>query len=316
MPTQRLAADRPGPHFGSQLRPASDAIASRTRGAIASRARTAMQPTAPPAVPAKRPAPAAAPPRKAPKLDDDPYGAEAMAAMKGTEASTARPVLSLSKRMHGCREACVRWMLGVSKQLRLERETLHLSVHLVDRALARSLGAAVDLASLRTDKPVSLIELRLTDSTDPRERERNVRQSRHFRAGGYSAADALGDWNATRLMGRILRRIGSPNATLIRGYYNESLTDALMLRQRFQPALLVDLDCDLYVSTMDAFRWLLRHHLLVPTSIVRYDDWGRSETGSPQATAHSHVSKRWGLEWRLLDVTRSARAFQLLSVAA
>ena len=78
---------------------------------------------------------------------------------------------------------------------------------------------------------------------------------------------------------------------------------------------LVDLDCDLYSSTMDALSWLMRHRLLVPTTIVRYDDWGNTAAaGSPQAAAHAHASKRWGLEWRPLGGTRSGRAFQLLSL--
>ena len=40
-----------------------------------------------------------------------------------------------------------------------------------------------------------------------------------------------------------------------------------------QPALLVDIDCDLYVSAIDALRWMLRSQLLVAGSLVRYDDW-------------------------------------------
>ena len=84
----------------------------------------------------------------------------------------------------------------------------------------------------------------------------------------------------------------------VKGYFNDSLTDELVRRRRFQPALFVDLDCDLYISTIQAcdlrpcppqpppltlltmsplrsqaLRWLLRHRLIVPSTIVRYDDW-------------------------------------------
>jgi len=47
------------------------------------------------------------------------------------------------------------------------------------------------------------------------------------RVGGYSAADALGVYSASRLMAQIMKRIRYENTTLIRGYFNESLTPGL-----------------------------------------------------------------------------------------
>ena len=57
------------------------------------------------------------------------------------------------------------------------------------------------------------------------------------------------------------------------GYYNESLTEELYSTGGFQPALLVDLDCDLYISTIQALEWLFKHRILRVESVVRYDDW-------------------------------------------
>ena len=88
-----------------------------------------------------------------------------------------------------------------------------------------------------------------------------------------------------------------------------------------------------YVSTIDALNWLLKHKLLVPTSIVRYDDWphqrvasasasiaGMNETrpvGAPpklwgQSLAHEEMTQKYGLVWEHLG----RDAFQLKSVGS
>ena len=65
---------------------------------------------------------------------------------------------------------------------------------------------------------------------------------------------------------------------------------------------------------------LLVHRLLVPTSIVRYDDWqsktnnatwGKHGTLWGQALAHQEISQEFGLQWR--DLGRDA--YQLVSIS-
>ena len=148
---------------------------------------------------------------------------------------------------------------------------------------------------------------------------RGAARVKGWNAGCDSASDALGIHLTHELLRRLRQLVGqavSNKTTFIQGFYNESLTDALARHHSFQPVLLVDLDCDLHVSTMDAFKWLMRHRLLMPLSLVRYDDFGAPGMvgSSPQALAHEQASARWGLEWRSLGATRSARAFQLLSI--
>lgn len=105
---------------------------------------------------------------------------------------------------------------------------------------------------------------------------------------------------------------------LIVGYYNESLTDALVAQKGFRPALVVDIDTDLYVSTRDALRWLLRHKLLVASpesgTLVRYDDWlmAANDVSWGQAKAHTELSAAYGLEWRRVGGTKTTPEFQLV----
>jgi O-methyltransferase len=60
-------------------------------------------------------------------------------------------------------------------------------------------------------------------------------------------------------------------ATLIEGFYEESLTEALHAAHPFRPASVVFLDCDYYSSTILALRWMDRY--VRPGTALLFDDW-------------------------------------------
>ena len=65
-----------------------------------------------------------------------------------------------------------------------------------------------------------------------------------------------------------------PNAKFVAGFYNESLRQpGLVRRLGLAPARYVDVDVDLYSSTRDLLTFLFRHRLMVPGSVIGYDDW-------------------------------------------
>ena len=74
-------------------------------------------------------------------------------------------------------------------------------------------------------------------------------------------------------------------ATLIEGFYSDSLTDALKEKHNFNKASVVLLDCDLYSSTIEALDWLESY--LQSGTILLFDDWfsyGDDENlGQPKA---------------------------------
>ena len=85
-----------------------------------------------------------------------------------------------------------------------------------------------------------------------------------------------------------------------------------------RPALYVDIDCDVYSSSITALRWLLKSNIIVPGTVVGYDDWKYGGSGSDsqlmgEPRAHAEVTKEFGLEWRSVNVGKSQAAFQLLS---
>jgi len=153
-------------------------------------------------------------------------------------------------------------------------------------------------------------------------RSRRGKPKTHFQEGGYSAAAALNKSDVRSTMLEVAKRVGQPaRVTLVPGYFNASLNDELLRRHPLRPALLVDVDSDIYLSAVQPLDWMFSHGLIVPGSFVRYDDWPRrNATFGPakgtnyygQARAHYEVSAKHDVRWKLVD----RGMVQVLSVGA
>ena len=104
---------------------------------------------------------------------------------------------------------------------------------------------------------------------------------------------------------------------MIRGFYNESLAGGrrLAMRLRMRPALLIDLDCDLYTSSAQALTFALEAELLVPGTYVYLDDvmpWAWADSQTPpleQKLAFQEVTNAWGLTWEEVPLNASRRDY-------
>ena len=102
---------------------------------------------------------------------------------------------------------------------------------------------------------------------------------------------------------------------MVRGFYNESLAGGqrFAARWRMRPALLVDLDCDLYTSSAQALRFVLESEILVPGSYVYLDDimpwvWADKESRAlEQKLAFQQATSEWGLTWQEVPLNASRR---------
>ena len=132
--------------------------------------------------------------------------------------------------------------------------------------------------------------------------------TKNWKPGAYSTADALRLWNwprvETALRKSIGRRPDEGDLAFIRGFYNATLRPTLAREQRMQPALYVDVDADLYISSIQLLDWLFCSDLMVasPTNgtLVRYDDWGgptRVDKLVGERRAHLEVSIRHRVRW-------------------
>ena len=139
----------------------------------------------------------------------------------------------------------------------------------------------------------------------------------HWNPGGFSAADALGEWNLPSLLARLKAKIGYDNTTFVPGYYHETLTSALRRAHPFQPALLVDIDVDLHLSAVECLTWLVEQRLLVPGTLVRYDDWRNMRQRGGEARAHREITRRFNITWRNLRNRKgelNSREWQVISI--
>lgn len=111
----------------------------------------------------------------------------------------------------------------------------------------------------------------------------------------------------------ILRRAGvaEKDYELVPGYYEQSLDDALHARLAGSHAAIVYIDCDLYVSTLQALNFLKRY--LVNGSIVCFDDFycykGNPDQGEQKALREFLVNNSDIIFMQWFDYAPLGKAF-------
>jgi len=89
------------------------------------------------------------------------------------------------------------------------------------------------------------------------------------------------------------------DTNFIQGFYNMSLTTELPVHLAMRPALYVDIDCDLYVSTYQALDWLFSNKLIVPGTLIGYDDWCLTNLGTAgESRAHNEIAQKYKVKFR------------------
>ena len=129
--------------------------------------------------------------------------------------------------------------------------------------------------------------------------DRHSRPQRvHWREGQYNAAEVYGTYSSDELQSKIKSYINNSRVELVQGFYNESLTAQLVKRMR--PALYVEIDCDLYISTLQALDWMLANRLIVNGTVIGYDDLRAGGAGG-ERQAHMEMASKYGMRSRWLS---------------
>ena len=68
-----------------------------------------------------------------------------------------------------------------------------------------------------------------------------------------------------------------------------------------RPALYVEVDCDLYVSTRQALEWMIESGLIVNGTLIGYDDWFAGGRAGGEALAHKEVVAKYKLKLKALS---------------
>ena len=139
--------------------------------------------------------------------------------------------------------------------------------------------------------------------------------SNRWRPGGWSATSRRRqgvDVAMREVAGRLSRRPGA-NLTLVRGFYNESLNASIA--RSVGAAAYIDIDCDTYISAVQALDWAFANHVAVPGTLIGYDDFwvlpcinaksgllsdalnALREGVGGEADAHLEITRRHGVQF-------------------
>ena len=130
----------------------------------------------------------------------------------------------------------------------------------------------------------------------PKEEQGKDIEGKHWLEGGFSACDAIKEWDWEKLKQKIIRNIGSDKVILIKGYYEDILNLNLIQQYAFKPALFVHIDVDLYKSTKEVLNWLFSNRLVVPGTVIRYDDVFYVPETTGEILAHNEMCKLYNVE--------------------
>ena len=87
--------------------------------------------------------------------------------------------------------------------------------------------------------------------------KRSSISKRFWQPGHWSAADVLGDYDSASVQHKVFQYISDARVEFVTGYYNESLRATLPRERGMAPALFVEIDCDLYISSVQALDFML-----------------------------------------------------------
>lgn len=90
----------------------------------------------------------------------------------------------------------------------------------------------------------------------------------------------------------------------IKGFYEDTLNDDLMKRHDFKEPLFISMDVDIHKSCIQVWEFMIK--LVVPGTIIRYDDWGdftnpmwegQAEGTFGESLAHKQIVEKYGIEF-------------------
>ena len=136
----------------------------------------------------------------------------------------------------------------------------------------------------------------------PAEAEGVELEGNEWKPGGFSAADQFGVYTFGEVKRKIEEHLGEEHSTKcgwVKGYFSDSLTPTLRRERKMQPALLIDVDVDLYISAVQCLDWALAQGVIVPGTVVYYDDVEvvKADRGG-ELRAHDEMSAKYNVAWR------------------
>src|SRR5262249_53750832 len=88
------------------------------------------------------------------------------------------------------------------------------------------------------------------------------------------------------------------NYTIFRGFFSDTLTKDLVRNGTLLPAILIDIDCDLYISTFEALDFMFSHKLARAGTFINYDGWEWTRAWeSGENRAHLEIQRKYNVKF-------------------
>lgn len=121
--------------------------------------------------------------------------------------------------------------------------------------------------------------------------------------GGWSSRDYMKEPDIDKIIIRLQGKVEfcTVPTTFIPGFFADSLTPELLKQHDFRPAAFIDIDVDLYISAKQCLVWMFENGLVVPGTLIGYDDWGGTEEyKGGESLAHLEIQKEYGVKFKEL----------------
>ena len=96
----------------------------------------------------------------------------------------------------------------------------------------------------------------------------------------------------------LVRRL-VPQAKLIPGFFADSLKDSLVNDFGMKPAKFIYIDCDLYISTIQALDFMFRNKLVKSGTLIGYDEFDSCK-GAGEELAHKEICLKYNVSCELV----------------
>jgi len=89
--------------------------------------------------------------------------------------------------------------------------------------------------------------------------------------------------------------------TIIPGYFADVLNHTFADQYHLKPAFYIEIDCDLYISALQALEFMHNYNLIVSGTIIYFDDWGGvTEYKGGESMAWREFQQRYRYKTRIL----------------
>lgn len=149
--------------------------------------------------------------------------------------------------------------------------------------------------------------------------EENKFNPEEWKEGFCSAKEALGVNDVQAAHDKVCEKLGSDRVEFIVGYYHETLAPKVLDLSTFRPAIYVDIDVDLYISAFTVLDFMLYNKLIVPGTLIGFDDWGTENEGKwGESKAWTEMCKIYGIVaeqiWEHRSPPHQQKLFKVISI--